>query len=97
MAREAFCNQEYARALKQRLDDEPEPVIAQSQAPVLKHPSVAALDRPAPLAQSRSGWLASPVELGRDAEEAAQIAMMLGVIAFVGEHGPDPGHHREGS
>src|SRR5215212_2612119 len=82
LAREAFCNQEYARALKQRLDDEPEPIIAQSEAPVLKHPSVAALDRPTPLAQSRSGWLASPVDLGRDAEEAAQIAMMLGVVAL---------------
>src|SRR3954463_13393764 len=97
LAREAFCNQEYARALKQRLDDEPEPVIAQSQAPVLKHPSVAALDRPAPLAQSRSGWLASPVDLGRDAKEAAQSAMMLGIIPFVGEPRPDPGHDREGS
>src|SRR4051794_34124222 len=71
LAREAFCNQEYARALKQRLDDEPEPIIAQSEAPVLQHPSVAALDRPAPLAQSRSGWLATLGDLGRDTEEAA--------------------------
>src|SRR5918911_300147 len=72
LAREAFCNQEYARALKQRRDDEPEPIIAQSEAPVLKHPRVAALDRPAPLAQSRSGRLATLVDLGRDTEEAAQ-------------------------
>src|SRR4051794_10616251 len=71
LAREAFCNQEYARALKQRLDDEPEPIIAQSEAPVLKHPGVAALDRPAPLAQSRSGRLATLVDLGCDTEEAA--------------------------
>ena len=30
LAREAFCNQEYARALKQRLNDEAKPVVAQS-------------------------------------------------------------------
>src|SRR5215207_9833730 len=94
LAGEASCNQEDACALKQRLDDEAKPVIAQGQALVLQHPSVAALDRPAPLAQSRSGWLATLVDLGRDPEEAAQIAMMLGVIAFVREHRPDPGHDR---
>src|SRR3982750_3587572 len=71
LAREAFCNQEYARSLTQRLDDEPEPIIAQSEAPGLRHPRVAALDRPAPLAQSRSGRLATLVDLGRDTEEAA--------------------------
>src|SRR5215213_4114729 len=51
LACEAFCNQEYAGALKQRLDNEPEPIIAQGEAPVLQHPSIAALDGPAPLAQ----------------------------------------------
>src|SRR4051794_11216401 len=96
LGREAFCNREYARALKQRLDDEPEPIIAQSEAPVLKHPSVAALDRPAPLAQSRSGRLATLVDLGRDTEEAAELAMVLGVVALIGEHGPDAGHHGKG-
>src|SRR4051794_125543 len=96
LAREAFCNQESARALKQRLDDEPEPIIAQSEAPVLQHPSVAALDRPAPLAQSRSGRLATLVDLGRDTEEAAELAMVLGVVALIGEHGPDAGHHGKG-
>src|SRR4051812_5513293 len=39
----------------------------------------------------------SQVDLGLDTEEAAQLAMRLGVIAFVREHGPDPGHDREGS
>src|SRR5437868_4773319 len=91
LACEAFCNQEYARALKQRLDDEPEPIIAQGEPLVLKHPSVTALDRPAALAQSRSGWLPTLVDLGRDPEEAAQLAMVLGVVALIGEHGPDPG------
>jgi hypothetical protein len=52
LAGEAFCNQEDACALQQRLDDEAKPVIAQGQALVLQHPSVAALDRPAALAQS---------------------------------------------
>src|SRR5215207_3136072 len=94
LAREAFCNQEDACALQQRLDDEAKPVIAEGEPFVLQHPRVAALDRPASLAQSRSGWLASQVDLGRDTEEAAQLAMMLGVIAFVREHGPDPGHDR---
>src|SRR5215207_8575493 len=79
LAREASCNQEDACALQQRLDDEAEPVIAQGQALVLKHPSVAALDGPAPLAQSRSGWLASPVDLGCDTEEAAQIDRVAGI------------------
>src|SRR5215217_6904721 len=96
VAREACCNPEDARALQQRLDDEAKPVIAQSQTPVLQHPRGAALHRPAPLAQSRSGWLASRVDLGRDPEEAAQIAMRLRVVPLVREHGPDAGHNREG-
>src|SRR5215207_6347426 len=96
LAREASCNQEDACALQERLDDEAEPVIAQGQALVLKHPSVAALDRPAPLAQSRSGWLPTRVDLGLDTEVAAQFAMMLGVVALIGEHRPDPRHDRKG-
>ena len=66
MASEAFCNQEDARTLQDRLDDEAEPVIAQGETLVLQHPGIAALHRPAPLAQSRSGWLATLVDLGRD-------------------------------
>ena len=96
MASKAFCNQEDACALQERLDDEPEPVIAQSETLVLKHPRVAALHRPAPLAQSRAGRLTSQVDPRRDTEEAAQIAMVLSVVPFVGEHGADPGHNREG-
>src|SRR5215218_4958323 len=83
VAHEACCDPEDARALQQRLDDEAKPVIAQSQTPVLQHPRGAALHRPAPLAQSRSGWLASRVDLGRDPEEAAQIAMRLRVVPLV--------------
>src|SRR3954452_297864 len=97
LASKAFCHQEDACALQERLDDEPEPVIAQSETLVLKHPRVAALHRPAPLAQSRAGRLTSQVDLRRDTEEAAQIAMVLSVVPFVGEHGADPGHNREGS
>ena len=41
--------------------------------------------------------MATRVDLGRDPEEAAQIAMMLGVVALIGEHRPDAGHHRVGS
>src|SRR6185312_12177024 len=51
LAREAFCNQDDACALQQRLDDEAKPVIAQGETLVLQHPRVAALHRPAPLAQ----------------------------------------------
>ena len=51
LASEAVCNQEDACALEQRLDDEPEPVIAQGEPLVLQHPRVAALNGPAPLAQ----------------------------------------------
>ena len=52
LASEAFCNQEDACALQQRLDDEAKPVIAEGEALVLQHPGVAALHGPAPLAQS---------------------------------------------
>src|SRR3954462_7305133 len=93
---EASCNQEYACALQQRLDDEPKPIIAEGEALVLKHPSVAALNGPAPLAQSRSVWLPTRVDLGLDTEVAAESAMTLGVIPFVREHRPDPGHDRKG-
>ena len=51
LAREAFCNQEGAGGLQQRLDDEAKPVIAQGETLILQHPRVAALHRPAPLAQ----------------------------------------------
>src|SRR5215203_1317162 len=80
LAREAFCNQEDAGALQQRLDNEAKPIIAQSEPFILQHPRVAALDRPAPLAQSRAGRLPTLVDLGRDTEEAAQLAMMFGII-----------------
>src|ERR1700759_135691 len=36
------------------------------------------------------------VDMRLGAKAAAEIAMMLGVIAFVGEHRADPGHDREG-
>jgi hypothetical protein len=51
LAAETTCNQEYAGCLKQRLDDEADAVIAQSETPVVQHPGDAALDRPAPLSQ----------------------------------------------
>ncbi len=106
MASEACCNQEDACALQQRLDDEPEPVRAEGQAegqaPILKPPSVAAFDWPAPLAQSRSVWLPTHGDLGLGSEGAAQIAMLLSVITLVREtlgreHGPEAGHDRKGS
>src|SRR5215207_10496241 len=62
LAREAFCNQEDACALQQRLDDEAKPVIAEGEPFVLQHPRVAALDGPAPLAQSRAGRLPPRVD-----------------------------------
>src|SRR3954471_2412628 len=49
---EAGCTQEYAGGLKQGLDNEAEPVIAQREASVLQDPGIAALDRPAVLSQS---------------------------------------------
>src|SRR4051794_34733963 len=60
---EAACNQEYAGGLKQGLDNEAEPVIAQSQTSVLKYPGIAAFDRPAPLAQSRPARLTALVDV----------------------------------
>src|SRR4051795_6031883 len=63
LASEAFCNQKDACALQQRLDDEAKPVVAQGETLVLQHPGVAALHWPATPAQSRSGWLASQVDL----------------------------------
>ena len=48
---ELACNQEYAGGLEQGLNDEAEPVVAQREAPVFEHPSIAALHRPAPLAE----------------------------------------------
>ena len=48
---ELACNQEYAGGLEQGLDDEAEPVVAQREAPVFEHPGIAALHRPAPLAE----------------------------------------------
>jgi len=61
LAGEAACNREYAGGLKQGLDNEAEPVIAQGEASVLQYPGVAAFDRPAPLAQSRSARLTTLV------------------------------------
>jgi hypothetical protein len=52
LACEPACNQKYACGLEQCLDDEAEPVIAQGKAPILEHPGIAALDRPAALAQA---------------------------------------------
>jgi hypothetical protein len=47
----ASCHQEDACRLEQRLDDEAEAVVTQSEAFVLQDPSIAALDGPAPFAQ----------------------------------------------
>jgi hypothetical protein len=49
---EASCNQEETGGLEQGLDDEALAVVAQRQASVLQDPGVAALDRPAALAQA---------------------------------------------
>ena len=93
---EAFCNQKDAGGLEQRLNAEAEPVIAQGETLVLEQSRVAALHWPAPLSQSRSVWLPTPVDLRLDPEVAAQFAMRLGVVALIGEHGPEAGHHRKG-
>src|SRR5690242_13361142 len=92
---EAVCNQEYASGLEQRLDDEAEPVVAQSQAPVFQDPGIAAFDRPAPLAQSRPARLTALVDARLGTKGAAQLAMMLRVVAFVGEYRANAGHDRE--
>src|SRR4051795_11619078 len=93
---EAVCNQEYASGLEQRLDDEAEPVVAQSQAPVFQDPGVAAFDRPAPLAQSRAARLTTLVDARLGPEGAAQLAMMFADLAFVGQYGAKASHDREG-
>jgi hypothetical protein len=62
LAGEPACNQEYAGGLKQGLDNEAEPIIAQGEPSVLKYPGIAAFDRPAPLSQSRSAWLPALVD-----------------------------------
>ena len=51
LAGEAACNQEYTGGLQQGLDNEAAAIVAQRQASVLKHPGIAALDRPAMLSQ----------------------------------------------
>src|SRR3954454_3041166 len=86
---EAACNQEETGGLEQGLDDEAEPVVAQRQPLVLQQPGVAPLDRPAPLAQPRPVWSAALVQAGLGPERPAQLAVGLGVVPFVGEHGPD--------
>ena len=40
--------------------------------------------------------LATLMDAGFGAELPAEIAMMLGIVAFIGEHGPDPRHDGEG-
>jgi hypothetical protein len=49
---EASCNQEETGGLEQGLDDEALAVVTERQALVLQDPGVAALDRPAALAQT---------------------------------------------
>src|SRR4051795_12436313 len=93
---EAICNQEYASGLEQRLDDEAEPVIAQGEASVLQYPGIAAFDRPAPLAQSRAARLTTLVNARLGMKGAAQLAMMLSVVALVGEYRANAGHDRKG-
>ena len=46
------CNQEYARLLKQSLDDEAEAVVSQARSLVLQQPCVGAFDWPAALSQT---------------------------------------------
>src|SRR3954467_2953107 len=93
---EAVCNQEYASGLEQRLNDEAEPVVAQSQALVFQDPGIAAFYRPAPLAQSRPARLTALVDARLGPKGAAQLAMMFRVVAFVGEYRANAGHDREG-
>src|SRR3954471_20801058 len=95
-ADEAFCNQEETGGLEQGLDDEAEPFVAQGEALVLQQPGVAALDRPAPLPQPGAVRPAALVQTRLGPERPAQVAVVLGIVALVGEHGPDPGHDREG-
>ena len=74
------CNQEYTSGLEQRLHDEVQPVVAQSEAPVLQHPGIAALDRPAALAQSGSARPTTLVDAWLGAELAAKATMVLGIV-----------------
>src|SRR3954454_19938303 len=79
---EAACNQEETGGLEQRLDDEAEPVVAQRQPLVLQQPGVAALDRPAALAQARAARPAALVQARLGPERPAQLAVALGVVAL---------------
>src|SRR4051794_6600817 len=90
------CNQEYTSGLEQRLHDEVEPVVAQSEAPVLQNPGIAALDRPAALAQSGSVRATTLVDAWLGAEPAAKVAVALSVVPFVRKDRADAGHDREG-
>jgi hypothetical protein len=90
-----FCNHDGASGLKQRLDDDPETVVAQSQAPVFHNPGGAALDEPAPCP--------SPIQAdgracgcGGRTEGAAQGPAAPGIIPLVGEDGADARHDGEG-
>ena len=97
MPGEAVCNQEYASGVEQRLDDEAERVVARRQAPVFQELGIAAFDRPAPLAQSRPARLTTLVNARLGAKGAAQLAMMLSLVALVGAYRANAGHAREGS
>src|SRR4051812_48978533 len=90
------CNQEYTSGLEQRLHDEAKPVVAQGEALVLQNPGIAALDRPAALAQSGSARPTTLVNVRLGAELAAEVAVVFGVIALVGEDRADASHDREG-
>src|SRR4051794_22957490 len=88
LADEATCNQEETGGLEQGLDDEAEAVVAQRQALVLQEPGVAPLDRPAPLAQPRPARPSALVQARLGPECPARLAVALGVVALVREHGP---------
>ena len=77
---EASCNQEETGSLKQGLDNVALAVIAQGQAFVLQEPSIAAFDRPAPLAQARAVRPAPLVEVRLGPERPAGLAVALGVV-----------------
>ena len=93
---ELFCNQEYACGLEQGLDDEATSVVAQGQSLVLQKPGIGAFDWPTAAPQAGAAGLAPLVDVLHGAKAAAQHAAALGIVAAVGEHGPDPGHHGEG-
>lgn len=75
----------HAGGLGQNFDDKAEPVVAQAEALVVQQPGISALDRPAAPAQTGAVQLATLADARLGATPAAQVAVTLDIMGFVGK------------